>query len=346
MVHIKGLAVRTPDADDQTAVPPAGEAPETCPSPRQTSSGPLSGLSVRALPPRARQAIEATPADDSSASRLERLQQSFRSGVDRLYGLDSAREDVQEHLEDHLSPDAPYDNSDVTIDRINNRLGLSNPDLPASPLATFKPDPSAHPTDQAFHAFLTSREGERGKRFDTRGKDDRIRRACKLGVDFSAERGGTVHFLLGGIQKAMDNVVDKRNFNKHGGKDFTASELRYVYRNRERLRDSVRFYDSSLRTTDAPWESDPDQWARYRPHETTHSWPRMPNARPAPEPASETASPRSPASAQPVTPAGQPPLALDLGALSMRLSGLRWPSEATDDEGDTGSTRSESEPDN
>lgn len=345
MVPIKGLAVRTPDADDQTAEPPAGDAPETRPSPRQALSGPLSGLSVRASAPKAGQATEAMPADDASAPQLERLQQAFRSGVDRLYGLDSVREDVQEHLEDHLSPDAPYDNSDVTIDRINNRLGLSHPDLPASPLETFKPDASAHPTDQAFHAFLTSREGERGKRFDTRGKDDRIRRACKLGVDFSAKHGGTVHFLLGGIQKAMNSVVNKRNFNKQGGKDFTASELRYVYRNRERLRDSVRFYDGRLQTTDAPWESDPDQWAQYRPHETAHSWPRMPEAKPAPETISGATSPRSPASAQPVTPAGQPPLALDPGALSMRLSGLTWPSAATDDEGEAGSTRSESESD-
>ncbi|MBI0328150.1 hypothetical protein [Burkholderia plantarii] len=285
------------------------------------------------------------PAADSSAPQLERLQQTFKRGVDRLYGLDSVREDVQEQLEDHLSPDAPYDDSDVTIDRINNRLGCSHPDLPASPLATSTPGASAHPTDQAFHAFLTSREGERGKRFDTRGKDDRIRGACKLGVDFSAQHGGTVHFLLGGIQGAMDSVVDKRNFNKHGGKDFTASEPRYVYRNRERLRDSVRFYDSRLQTTDAPWESDPDQWARYRPHETTHSWPRMPEAKPAPDTIPGATSPRSPASVQPVTPAGQPPQAFDPGALSMRLSGLRWPSGATDDEGEAGRARSESEPD-
>jgi hypothetical protein len=51
-------------------------------------------------------------------------------------------------------------------------------------------------------------------------------------MDSSAQQGGTVHSLLGGIQSSMDDVVNKRNFSRHGNNDFTASELRYKFQTR------------------------------------------------------------------------------------------------------------------
>jgi hypothetical protein len=222
-----------------------------------------------------------------------------------------------------------YYSSDVTIDRINNRMGLS---LPGSrPLGAFKPDSSGHPTDRAFYAFLIGQEGERGKTFDLRDKDDRIRRACKLGVDFSAQQGGTVHFLLGGIQSSMNDVVNKRNYSRHGNKDFTASELRYIYRNKERLGNVVQFYDRQLQATEAPWERDPGVWSQYRPHEIHHSWPRTPGSTGAP-----AGSPQlSPMSSMPATQADSNTLFLSaLAQLSRLAQRSASPSPTTEDDGD------------
>lgn len=229
------------------------------------------------------------------AEPIDLFRQNFKVGRDRLYGLNSERKRVQDHLERRHRD--PYSTSDVTIDRVNNRLGLSLRLHSDKPLSAHQPLSTAHGTDQAFHAFLTSQEAPPGKTFTGRNKDDAIRRASKLGIDFSARQGGKVHFLLGGLEHSMEDVVNKRNFNKHHGvKDFTAAELRYIYRNKKHLRESVQFYDRGLQPTAAPWETHPKLWEQYKRGETVHTWPRAPKA-----PSSSSSLP-----ARPALPLGSP----------------------------------------
>jgi hypothetical protein len=335
MVNVNRFAFEASTGASQTGERTTEVSVEEELCPRKNISGPLVGLSTRASSGKAARTVEDAGSTVGHSTRapahmpLDRLRQNFKVGVDRLYGLDSWREEVQEHIEDHLSADDSYYSSDVTIDRINNRMGLS---LPGSrPLGAFKPDSSGPPTDQAFYAFLIGQEGERGKTFDLRDKDDRIRRACKLGVDFSAQQGGTVHFLLGGIQSSMNDVVNKRNYSRHGNKDFTASELRYIYRNKERLGNVVQFYDRQRQATEAPWERDPGVWSQYRPHEIHHSWPRTPGSTGAP-----AGSPQlSPMSSMPATQADSNTLFLSaLAQLSRLAQRSASPSPTTEDDGD------------
>lgn len=188
----------------------------------------------------------------------------FDPSRDLLYGLNKKRLAVQGELETRYVKGDPYEHSDITVDRINNRLGL------ASPFTAFSikgPALSSRESDVNFQKFLAKREKAPEKTFEGRETDDRIRRASKLGIEYTHERGGKVHFLLGGIEETMEDIANKRNFRNDGGKDFTASELRYVYRNRERLAGTVRFYNADLEPVAAPWETHAgaDAWAQYKP---------------------------------------------------------------------------------
>lgn len=87
-----------------------------------------------------------------------------------------------------------------------------------------------------------------------------IRRACKFGIGLAATSaafaGGTVHFLLDGLD--MAEVAEKRERTGYGGRksvSITTSELRYVFRNWGKLSGTVRFY-VNLQKVDAPWDQD------------------------------------------------------------------------------------------
>ena len=119
------------------------------------------------------------------------------------------------------------------------------------------------------------------------------KRGSKLGIEISAENPHVhIHFILDGID--MKAVVEKSEIVKDAhipellrayaedkklnpahhfmpegpGKSITASELRFLRRNWERLKGRVVFYQKirgNVKVVEAPWVKDPKLWAQYKP---------------------------------------------------------------------------------
>ncbi|MGK9086241.1 hypothetical protein KXR64_20940 [Brucella intermedia] len=86
------------------------------------------------------------------------------------------------------------------------------------------------------------------------------KRGSKIGIEMTASGAGNrIHFALDGLDE--EKIVHKEGAQ---GQSITASELRYVYRNRERLAGKVFFYRNKAET-DAPWITNPGLWASYSP---------------------------------------------------------------------------------
>jgi len=85
-----------------------------------------------------------------------------------------------------------------------------------------------------------------------------IARASKAGLSTILNSGRTdvIHFTLDGLD--MEQVVMKTR------PSATSSELRYLFRNREKLADKVLFYRNNM-LVDAPWRTDRAGWSRYTP---------------------------------------------------------------------------------
>lgn len=73
----------------------------------------------------------------------------------------------------------------------------------------------------------------------------------------AAQKRNVIHFVVDGI--IMDDVVLKKG---EGGHSVTASELRYAFRNRERLNGRLFFYERG-ELTSTPWQSNPALWQNY-----------------------------------------------------------------------------------
>jgi insecticidal toxin complex protein TccC len=84
------------------------------------------------------------------------------------------------------------------------------------------------------------------------------KRGSKLGLEMAAQgTGNHIHFVLDGLD--IPSIVRKEGA---GGQSITASELRYAYRNKERLKGKIFFYQNNVQVA-APWESDPELWSQY-----------------------------------------------------------------------------------
>lgn len=76
-----------------------------------------------------------------------------------------------------------------------------------------------------------------------------------------------IHFVLDVLD--IESVVDKvkenlSNPSRPGpGESITASELRYIYRNRERLENNVIFYRNNEKVN-APWVDNKALWNNYK----------------------------------------------------------------------------------
>ncbi|NHB98660.1 RHS repeat-associated core domain-containing protein [Photorhabdus stackebrandtii] len=97
------------------------------------------------------------------------------------------------------------------------------------------------------------------------------KRGSKLGIEMAASGAGNkIHFVLDELD--ISNIVNKEG---PGGQSITASELRYAYRNRERLTGNIHFYKNNAETG-APWDTNAELWASYHPkskhkgNESTH----------------------------------------------------------------------------
>ncbi len=87
-----------------------------------------------------------------------------------------------------------------------------------------------------------------------------IRRACKFGIAMVASdmafAGCKVHFVLDGQE--LQQVAQKTPRVGYGGRtavSITTSEVRYVFRNWDKLKSTVTFY-VNLKSVAAPWEQD------------------------------------------------------------------------------------------
>ncbi|EJW20245.1 toxin [Paenibacillus alvei] len=87
------------------------------------------------------------------------------------------------------------------------------------------------------------------------------KRGSKLGLEIAATNQRTkIHFVLDNLN--IEQVVTKEG---SGGQSITASELRYIYRNRDRLEGRVIFYRNNERLDQAPWQENPGLWSQYQP---------------------------------------------------------------------------------
>jgi hypothetical protein len=67
-----------------------------------------------------------------------------------------------------------------------------------------------------------------------------VRRACKLGLDFTAQHRRKAHFILSDrVLRNMSAVVNKEGI---AGRTITSYELRYIFKHRGTLADSIIFY--------------------------------------------------------------------------------------------------------
>jgi hypothetical protein len=92
-----------------------------------------------------------------------------------------------------------------------------------------------------------------------------VRKGCKFGIEYiSCFRGATVHYALDGID--MAKVIGKETHALLGttGVPITTSELRYLFREWGRYRDSTNliFYNL-MDEVKAPWVVNPDPWLPY-----------------------------------------------------------------------------------
>ncbi|MGV3344434.1 hypothetical protein ACGVWS_01355 [Enterobacteriaceae bacterium LUAb1] len=86
------------------------------------------------------------------------------------------------------------------------------------------------------------------------------KRGSKLCLELAASHSSNhkIHFILDQIN--MELVVSKSG---EEGQSITASELRYIYRNRERFAGKIHFYKNDIET-EAPWETQPWIWENYK----------------------------------------------------------------------------------
>ncbi|PFV00354.1 RHS repeat-associated core domain-containing protein, partial [Bacillus cereus] len=93
------------------------------------------------------------------------------------------------------------------------------------------------------------------------------KRGSKLTLEMAASNKNTQrHFVLDGLD--IEHVVNKTKGmgNSTGlGESVTASELRYVYRNYDKLKGRILFYRNKEKLDKAPWEENPSLWAKYQP---------------------------------------------------------------------------------
>ncbi|MGX7173666.1 hypothetical protein [Enterococcus ratti] len=97
--------------------------------------------------------------------------------------------------------------------------------------------------------------------------DLHIKRGCKIGIDIAKINPDVeIHFCLDGID--IKDVISKAQGEGIYGGSMTSSELRYVYRNWEELKERVIFVEkreASWVKVKAPWVREPELWEAYKP---------------------------------------------------------------------------------
>jgi hypothetical protein len=176
---------------------------------------------------------------------INQLIKNFVLG-DFLFGLDNDR---NKYMNDILSKLGDK-NALITVDRFNNpRIGFFSTNNQTSP-------------DNKFHKFVNEQKmfkRIRGKRDSSNEKKSiRIRRSCKLAFNYAKENDCKIRFVLDSLDLAR--VVAKFNI-EHKTDDVsnTGSELRYIFRYKDTLEDTVVFYKFGS-IVPAPWKEAQMLW--------------------------------------------------------------------------------------
>lgn len=179
---------------------------------------------------------------------------------DLLYGMQHDRAQYLGEL------DRKFKGGDHTIDRLTKayniekgfKKGWNKDELVAHT------DPDAHlPQDaQAFYEFARNSRfapklagtgiSHKTKSGIVKGRpptEPYLRTKCKAGIEFVIGRGFTVRFVIDSLTEDILTNIFNKEFEQPW---YTGAELRYIYKNRERLRERVVFYFNG-ESCEPPW---------------------------------------------------------------------------------------------
>ncbi|HYF24433.1 MAG TPA: hypothetical protein VD931_01700 [Baekduia sp.] len=179
----------------------------------------------------------------------------------------------------------------ATIDELNNQfLGTTGGGRYGEARAHYLEDPTYGSAGRGkiaaqakeFKAWLETRvdpsSKRRGVQFSAPERVmDRIKKACKVGLDWAAKNDHRVFFIIDGVN--MSDVVGKRKYNVADDKksvqkyepafgdanrDITPAELRSLYRRwgDPKMAAQISFWKGGAKVR-PPWEEEPFLWAAY-----------------------------------------------------------------------------------
>lgn len=204
------------------------------------------------------------------------LMDDFQAG-DLLYGLQKPARESHLWIVNHkITPESGFIFSEPTPEAtpkpVTQPRGLPRPNFVPEQIIYATADvynqsfgrAFTTPRDEDYKSFMLAADGiaedlaqginENRSIFKT----PHLKFLCKRAIDFTVSHGRKIRFLLDGL-----NLQDVTSKARRYGPSFTASELRYIYRNWNRFRDHVVFYENGIRSEQAPWEIDLAAWGAY-----------------------------------------------------------------------------------
>lgn len=200
-----------------------------------------------------------TPPSEPTPAESE-VVHNFKQG-DLLYGLQwEARSKYISSLEEKLGK-----NTLCTADRYNNKFlcGFINQDWQdINRIMDQYNQESGHDfQSQSISEYRNDiiKNIKPGYFDRQRGEYELFRRFSKDAIIYAVKKGYNIHFLLDGLQMAP--IINKTS---SLGTSYTASELRFIYRNWEKLKNNIIFYEGG-REVNAPWHTvtGAEEWAKY-----------------------------------------------------------------------------------
>lgn len=86
---------------------------------------------------------------------------------------------------------------------------------------------------------------------EERTEQELFKKFCKEAIDYTVENGHTIHFLIDELD--VPAIFKEKESRSALGKSYTASELRYIKKNWDQLKDHVIFYRSGSKVG-VPWK--------------------------------------------------------------------------------------------
>lgn len=197
------------------------------------------------------------------------LYQSFKAG-DLLYGRHETRKKYMSELSEKIN----YTHN-ITTNQYNNSICINGE------INAFRKDlinernPEA--AEKYYHYLLTNRNYQKftPEKIEASALKDRSLRSksfllmlysCRAAIE--CPQFSTIHFCLDGVdlknvQEKIRPPINTDKVKKPAAIDYriTTSELRFIYKNWETLKEKVKFYrDGAI--VECPWEASPEEWAK------------------------------------------------------------------------------------